>query len=122
MKNKSDLESFKTKKRFYLNMDSNDFLMEFIETSVKVKIWKSLLYIALPIILVSIVVVSKNLLNILDLMNYGQQANYISCIVVLGITIMTFFFIRWIIREYYNLTWKQTFMMEIKNLRKIRGE
>lgn len=119
MKNKSNLENFKTKKRFYLNMDSNDFLMEFIETSVKVKIWKSLLYIALPIILVSIVVVSKNLSY---LMNYDQQANYISCIVVLGITIMIFFFIRWIIREYYNLTWKQTFMMEIKNLRKIRGE
>lgn len=114
MKNKSNLENFITKKRFYLNMDSNDFLMEFIEITVKVKIWKSLLYIALPIILVSLVVVSKNL--------YGQQANYISCIVILGITIITFFFIRWIIREYYNLTWKKTFMVEIKNLRKIRGE
>lgn len=114
MKNKSNLENFKTKKRFYLNMDFNDFLMEFIETTVKVKIWKSLLYIALPIMLVSIVVVSKNL--------YSQKANYISCIVVLGITIMTFFFIRWIIKEYYNLAWKKAFMIEIKNLRKIRGE
>ena len=118
MKNKNNLESFKTKKRFYLNMDSNDFLMEYIETTAKVKIWKSLLYIAPFIILFGIVVISKNSLYILDIMNCSQQVYYIYGMIVLGIAIVTFIFIRWIIGEYFNLTWKKAFMIEIKNLRK----
>lgn len=122
MKNKSDSENFKSIKRFYLNMNHNDFLMEFIETSAKVKIWKSLLYIAPFIILFGIVVISKNLLYILDIMNCSQQVYYIYGMIVLGIAIMTFIFIRWIIGEYFNLTWKKAFMIEIKNLRKTRGE